>query len=127
MFCLPTFAPFLSLRLLSFRNQATRRNGDVAGAGPRAAAGCVALGGQDGRVSVWLMGGRAMPIAVFEHLFSQSVADLAWCPDGHALVACSTDGTIAVFQVGAAGCFADRIEYVLHRWREFVPYPVQVR
>ncbi len=32
------------------------------------------------------------------HLLMQSVVDVAWTPDGYRLLACSTDGTVAVLQ-----------------------------
>jgi protein HIRA/HIR1 len=57
----------------------------------------VALGAQDGRVSVWLTT-RPTAVAVAARFFKQSVVDLAWTPDGFSLLAVSSDGTLACFQ-----------------------------
>jgi len=57
----------------------------------------VALGAQDGRVSIWSTA-SARPAVVVARLFTQSVVDLAWTPDGHALLAVSTDGGLACLQ-----------------------------
>lgn len=48
-------------------------------------------------MTVWLSSGDR-PRIIVDKLFSQSVADLAWAADGHTLLACSTDGRIAVLR-----------------------------
>ncbi len=55
---------------------------------------------QDKRVTVWLSSGDR-PRVIVDKLFSQSVADLAWAGDGHTLLACSTDGRVAVLRVSS--------------------------
>jgi protein HIRA/HIR1 len=61
------------------------------------AATCVALGSQDTKLTVWLSYSKR-PVVVGSKLFRQSVVDAAWTPDGYCLLACSTDGTVAVLQ-----------------------------
>ena len=39
------------------------------------------------------------PRVILDRIFTQSITDLTWTPDGHTLLACSTDGSIAVFKV----------------------------
>ncbi|KAI5742936.1 hypothetical protein M8J77_012801 [Diaphorina citri] len=56
----------------------------------------LAIGSRDHGVSVWL-GGYPRPLVVIEDLFSSTVLDLAWSPNGLALLACSYDGTLACF------------------------------
>ena len=58
---------------------------------------CIALGSQDTKLTVWLSNSKR-PTFVAHKLFKQSVVDLAWTPDGYSLLACSTDGTLAVLQ-----------------------------
>jgi len=53
---------------------------------------------QDQKVTVWL-GAASRPVAIFSKMFSQSVTDVAWTPDGHTLLACSNDGTVAAVRV----------------------------
>ncbi len=64
----------------------------AAGAAPGTSS-VVAVGGQDGTVSVWLTG-AARPLAVLHAAFQHPVADVAWVPSGVALLACSTDGSV---------------------------------
>uniref|UniRef100_A0A8D8YSY3 Protein HIRA n=1 Tax=Cacopsylla melanoneura TaxID=428564 RepID=A0A8D8YSY3_9HEMI len=56
----------------------------------------LAIGSRDHGVSVWL-GGYPRPLVVMEDLFTSAVLDLAWSPNGLALLACSYDGTLACF------------------------------
>ena len=58
---------------------------------------CVAMGGQDRMVSVWLTQ-KERPVMVGKHFFKQSVIDLTWAPDGLTLYAASIDGSVAVFK-----------------------------
>ncbi|BDA47922.1 Protein HIRA [Coccomyxa sp. Obi] len=64
------------------------------------AATCIALGSQDTKLSVWLSNAKR-PTFVGHKLFQQSVLDLAWTPDGYSLLACSSDGTVAILQFEA--------------------------
>ncbi|KAI3688114.1 hypothetical protein L1987_81822 [Smallanthus sonchifolius] len=56
----------------------------------------IAIGSQDRTITVWTTA-SARPLFVAKHLFSQSVVDLSWSPDGYSLFACSLDGTVATF------------------------------
>ena len=56
--------------------------------------GCVAMGGKDRSVSVWLTGGKR-PLVVLHDLFTNSVVDASWSASGYELVTCSLDGTVA--------------------------------
>lgn len=61
---------------------------------------CVcALGSQDGSVSVWVSGQARAPI-VLQNLFSGIVFDLTWSQNGHVCYACSSDGSLAVIDIG---------------------------
>jgi len=53
---------------------------------------------QDKKVTVWL-GAADRPVVIMTKIFSQSVTDLTWTPDGHTLLACSSDGTVAAVRV----------------------------
>ncbi|CAL8463095.1 g2629 [Coccomyxa elongata] len=64
------------------------------------AATCIALGSQDTKLSVWLSNAKR-PTFVGHKLFQQSVLDLAWTPDGQRLLACSSDGTVAILHFEA--------------------------
>jgi protein HIRA/HIR1 len=66
-----------------------------------AAATCIALGSQDRRLTVWLSN-AGRPLLCASKLFQQGVGDLAWTPDGAALLACSGDGSLAVMQFEAS-------------------------
>lgn len=61
---------------------------------------CIALGSQDTKLSVWLSSSKR-PTFIGHKLFAQSVVDLTWTPDGYSLLACSTDGTVAVLRFEA--------------------------
>ena len=52
-------------------------------------------------MTVWLSSGER-PTLILNKVFAQSVADLAWTQDGHTLLACSTDGRVAVARVSPA-------------------------
>ncbi len=53
---------------------------------------CVRAGSQDCGLSVWSTE-TTRPKLVTKNIFSQSVLDIAWAPDGYTLLCCSTDGT----------------------------------
>ncbi|KAF9974826.1 HIR complex subunit [Actinomortierella ambigua] len=57
----------------------------------------VAVGSQDRGLSVWRTH-EARPFVAIKDLFDHSPQDLSWTPNGHALFACSYDGTVAVLQ-----------------------------
>jgi protein HIRA/HIR1 len=56
-----------------------------------------AIGGQDKRVTVWASAANR-PIFCGSRIFKSQVLDLAWTPDGMALFASSSDGTVACLQ-----------------------------
>ncbi|KAF8594776.1 WD40 repeat-like protein [Ceratobasidium sp. AG-I] len=56
----------------------------------------VALGADDQSVSVWQTK-HARPLVVAREVFERPVMDLAWSWDGLTLYACSSDGSIALF------------------------------
>lgn len=58
---------------------------------------CCAVASQDYLISIWLTKAYR-PVVVFKNLFTQSVLDLTWTADGYVLLACSSDGTIAMIQ-----------------------------
>jgi hypothetical protein len=69
---------------------------------------------QDQKVTVWL-GAADRPVVILTKQFSQSVTDLAWTPDGHTLLACSSDGSVAAVGVQSfppsrcRGCLPTRL------------------
>lgn len=63
--------------------------------------GCVAMGGKDRSVSVWLTGGTR-PLVVLHDLFTNSVVDASWSASGYELITCSLDGTVAYM------CFTEK-------------------
>jgi protein HIRA/HIR1 len=67
------------------------------GGRPPKLATCVALGSQDRRITVWLTT-STRPFCILNKVFKQGPVDLAWVPDGRSFLACSPDGTIALFQ-----------------------------
>lgn len=56
-----------------------------------------AIGSRDRAVSVWMCC-LTRPLVVLEELFTSPVLDLAWCPTGTRLMACSSDGTTAFIE-----------------------------
>uniref|UniRef100_A0A6B2KXA8 Protein HIRA n=1 Tax=Arcella intermedia TaxID=1963864 RepID=A0A6B2KXA8_9EUKA len=56
---------------------------------------CCALASQDGTISIWATG-TPRAVVIIKKLFYQSVLDLSWSPDGHNLLMCSGDGTVAI-------------------------------
>ena len=56
-----------------------------------------ALGAQDGKVSVWAASAERAYF-VGKRFFESQVLDVAWTPDGMALLACSADKTVGCFQ-----------------------------
>ena len=71
----------------------------------------VACGSQDTKLTIWATN-RPKPVCVIKSCFEQSVVDLSWTPDGYSLLACSTDGTVAVFTFEEAeiGCRVSELE-----------------
>jgi protein HIRA/HIR1 len=65
----------------------------------------IACGSQDCKMTVWATN-RPKPVCIVKTCFTQSVVDTCWSPDGYSLIACSTDGTVAVFTFDASelGC-----------------------
>ncbi|KAG8696117.1 HIR complex subunit [Ceratobasidium sp. 395] len=72
----------------------------------------VALGADDQSVSVWQTK-HARPLVVAREVFDRPIMDLAWSWDGLELYACSSDGTIAVF------------DFDEHELEGIVPHSVQ--
>ena len=73
-----------------------------------------AMGGQDKRVTVW-SSSEQRPLFCGARLFKSQVLDVAWTPNGLALLASSSDGTVACLQFdssefGAAASAADMSE-----------------
>ncbi|KAJ1595299.1 hypothetical protein NDA14_000312 [Ustilago hordei] len=58
----------------------------------------VALGSLDQSVSIWITG-LEQPVLVARDVFQRQVMDLSWSADGYTLYACSSDGTVAVFNL----------------------------
>lgn len=58
----------------------------------------VALGSLDQSVSIWVTG-LEQPVLVARDVFQRQVMDLSWSADGYTLYACSSDGTVAVFNL----------------------------
>ena len=58
---------------------------------------CVAVGSRDRSVSVW-MTCLPRPLVVVHELFSNSVLDMSWSPDGRRMLACSWDGSVACLE-----------------------------
>ncbi|SPO24103.1 related to histone transcription regulator HIP1 [Ustilago trichophora] len=58
----------------------------------------VALGSLDQSVSIWVTGLES-PVLVARDVFERQVMDLSWSADGYTLYGCSSDGTVAVFQL----------------------------
>ena len=81
-------------------------------------AAALAAGGQDATLSIWLTS-RPVPLAVLGRLFSQSVVDAAWMPDGYTVLAVSTDGTCACVQFSQheLGTPLDAASFSAHRHR----------
>jgi protein HIRA/HIR1 len=56
-----------------------------------------AIGSKDTRISLWATN-KTRAVILAENLFTASVVDLAWTPDGFGLFACSVDGTVAFLE-----------------------------
>eukprot|EP00045_Choanoeca_perplexa_P008481 m.79231 g.79231 ORF g.79231 m.79231 type:complete len:856 (-) comp14511_c0_seq7:831-3398(-) len=55
----------------------------------------MAIGGEDGALSIWVTG-KKYPLAAIQQLFLKSVVDCTWNPNGALeLIACSLDGSVA--------------------------------
>ena len=61
-------------------------------------ASCVAIAGRDNSISVWLTALKR-PLFVLHDLFSSSVLDMSWTPDGYGLIVCSLDGSLAYLEL----------------------------
>ncbi|KAB5588273.1 histone transcription regulator HIP1 [Ceratobasidium theobromae] len=72
----------------------------------------VALGADDQSISVWQTK-HARPLVVAREVFDRPIMDLAWTWDGLSLYACSSDGTVAVF------------DFEEHELEGIVPHTVQ--
>ena len=55
-----------------------------------------AVGSLDNSISVWVTSSPT-PLVHLDSFFSEAIVDLAWSADGYTLLACSHDGTVAVF------------------------------
>eukprot|EP00884_Botryococcus_braunii_P023583 jgi/Botrbrau1/9909/Bobra.0012s0010.2 len=69
-----------------------------AGQPPNLAATCIAISGQDKRITVWLSA-LQRPICAVKGAFKQGPVDISWAPCGRTFLACSPDGTVAVVQL----------------------------
>ncbi|XP_022691460.1 protein HIRA-like isoform X2 [Varroa jacobsoni] len=61
---------------------------------------CLAIGSRDRSVSIW-RNDRKRALCVVHDLFTNSVVDLAWNPLTQQLLACSSDGSLAVLDFSA--------------------------
>ena len=71
--------------------------GERNGAPSESVTSVFALGAQDGKVSVWAASAERAYF-VGKRFFESQVLDVAWTPDGRALLACSADKTVGCFQ-----------------------------
>ena len=55
---------------------------------------CCAVGSRDRSLSIWLTAFKR-PLVVIHDLFSNSVLDISWTPNGLQLLCCSLDGSVA--------------------------------
>ena len=55
-----------------------------------------AVGSLDNSISVWVTSSPT-PLVHLDHFFTEAIVDLAWSADGYTLLACSHDGSVAVF------------------------------
>ena len=55
-----------------------------------------AVGSLDNSISVWVTSSPT-PLVHLDNFFTEAIVDLAWSADGYTLLACSHDGTVAVF------------------------------
>ena len=62
---------------------------------------CVAIAGRDSSISVWLTALKR-PLFVLHDVFTSSVLDMSWTPDGYGLVVCSLDGSLAYLELSSA-------------------------
>ena len=62
---------------------------------------CVAIAGRDSSISVWLTALKR-PLFVLHDVFTSSVLDMSWTPDGYGLVVCSLDGSLAYIELSVA-------------------------
>mmetsp|Transcript_31741 Transcript_31741/g.55790 ORF Transcript_31741/g.55790 Transcript_31741/m.55790 type:complete len:1138 (-) Transcript_31741:219-3632(-) len=76
----------------------------------------VAVGGMDNKITIWISS-RAKAVICLDGIFKQTVLDIAWTPDGSSVVACSHDGTVAVFRLDLPhhlGCSVVEEDYTNH-------------
>jgi hypothetical protein len=64
----------------------------------------IALGGNDGRVSIWVI--RKRPLLILDALFDSEILDLTWSPDGKVLLACAREGRIGGIHIANRQFFA---------------------
>ena len=85
----------------------------------------VALGGYDCAISIW-KNNEEKPV-VIKDLFDCSVADISWSSDGDLLMACSSDGTVALIcleqQLGFALSHHEMAQYMFTLYGEIPPQP----
>ena len=62
---------------------------------------CVAIAGRDSSISVWLTALKR-PLFVLHDVFTSSVLDMSWTPDGYGLFICSLDGSLAYIELSSA-------------------------
>ena len=94
----PTEVCMFSPRLLS-RQEITPDNTDNSGYSMQALVTVIACAGQDKTLSVWNTS-SSRPLVICQELAAKSISDLAWTPDGRALIATSLDGSIVVLKFG---------------------------
>lgn len=62
---------------------------------------CVAIAGRDSSISVWLTALKR-PLFVLHDVFTSSVLDMSWTPDGYGLIVCSLDGSLAYIELNSS-------------------------
>ena len=61
---------------------------------------CVAIAGRDSSISVWLTALKR-PLFILHDVFTSSVLDMSWTPDGYSLIICSHDGSLAYVELNS--------------------------
>lgn len=62
---------------------------------------CVAIAGRDSSISVWLTALKR-PLFILHDVFTSSVLDMSWTPDGYSLIICSHDGSLAYIELNSS-------------------------
>ncbi|KIJ51707.1 hypothetical protein M422DRAFT_203025 [Sphaerobolus stellatus SS14] len=86
----------------------------------------VALGADDRSISIWQTK-SARPLIVARNVFERQILDLSWSFDGLTLYACSSDGSVAVFNFTAdelEGIAPTSVQQQYLKKFDFVPPPV---